>query len=227
MSDNMEQNAGETRESVDEKIKMILQGLSSLDHAPQRVLDALKKMSDDPDVAKLLQKREETESRKEEQAQHYAEQIHSFFESKGWHYTSMDPGGKIMLLGFRMRNSTVRLEVIVESKAECIRFNISLLTCQEEYRLAMCKYLAELNLPLRYGAFHMDMEDGTVTYRYSTSYRGLPFCAETFDGYVEACVYTADSNYKKLGKIANGNFDGAEKKEWFQKIKAFAIALSE
>lgn len=226
MSTDIEKNKDEISESTAEKVKALFEQIASAGDAPEGLLDVLKKMSDDPDLAELLQSHEDDEAKKEEIALRYAEQIQEFFSTKGWHYTSMDPTGKIMVLGFRMRNSTVRLEVIVEARAECVRFNTSLLTCQAEYRLAMSQYISELNMPLRYGAFHLDMNDGEVTYRYSTSFKGIPFSAESFENYVDACIITADSNYKELGKIANGRFDDNEKKEWFKKIKEFAIALS-
>ena len=126
-----------------------------------------------------------------------------------------------------MKNSTVRLQIAVESEVECISFFISILSCQEEYRMAMSDYLTQLNMPIRYGAFHLNKEDGEVTYQYATFYKGLPFNADTFEHYISACIITVDRNSKEIGKIAYGRFSDEEKKEWFIEIRQLAVALSQ
>lgn len=227
MSNDIESPKGTTGDVPSEELQKLLEQIKSDKDAPEGLLELLQRMSEDPDIDKLLREKEEDTQRKELEAQELVEHIHTFFDEKGWHYTSMDPTGKLMMLGFRMRNSTIRLHVLVEPEVECIRFNISLFTCQEEYRMAMSQFIVETNKPLRYGAFHLDETDGEVTFRYSVSYRGLPFSPEAFEGYIDACTISADQNYKELGKIAHGRFDDEEKKKWFERIKQFAIALSQ
>lgn len=227
MSNEVEKNDDLLSETPAEKLKQLIEQFSGDKDAPEGLLELLKRMSEDPDLDALVRDNKEETARKEAVANEYAENIHAFFERKGWHYTALDSKGRVMLLGFKMRNSTVRLQIIVEEDAECIRFNIQLFTCLEEYRLAMSEYITELNHPLRYGAFHIDKEDGEVTYRYSVSYKDLPFSAEAFEGYIDACTVTTDRNYRDLSRIANGKISDEEKKDWFRKIKQFAIALSQ
>lgn len=227
MTNEVEKNDDLLSETPAEKLKQLIEQVSGDKDAPEGLLEMLKRMSEDPDLDALVRDNKEETARKEAVANEYAENIHAFFERKGWHYTALDSKGRVMLLGFKMRNSTVRLQIIVEEDAECIRFNIQLFTCPEEYRLAMSEYITELNHPLRYGAFHIDKEDGEVTYRYSVSYKDLPFSAEAFEGYIDACTVTTDRNYRDLSRIANGKFSDEEKKDWFRKIKQFAIALSQ
>lgn len=227
MSNEFEKNDDLLSETPADRLKQLIEQVSGDDDAPEGLLEMLKKMSEDPDLEALVRDNEEETARKEAIANEYAENIHAFFEKKGWHYTALDLKGRVMLLGFKMRNSTVRLQVIVEEDAECIRFNIQLFSCLEEYRLAMSEYITELNHPLRYGAFHIDKETGEVSYRYSVSYKDMPFSADAFEGYIDACTITTDRNYRELSRIANGKFSDEEKKNWFRKIKQFAIALSQ
>ena len=227
MSNEFEKNDDLLSEPSAERLKQLIEQVSGDKDAPEGLLELLKRMSEDPDLDALVRDNKEEAARKEAVANEYSENIHAFFERKGWHYTALDSKGRVMLLGFKMRNSTVRLQIIVEEDAECIRFNIQLFTCLEEYRLAMSEYISELNYPLRYGAFHIDKEDGEVTYRYSVSYKNMPFSEEAFEGYIDACTVTTDRNYRDLSKIATGKFNDKEKKDWFRKIKQFAIALSQ
>lgn len=223
MRNEFEKNDDLLSETPADRLKQLIEQVSGDKDAPEGLLEMLKQMSEDPNLDAL----EEESARKEAAAKECAENIHAFFDRKGWHYTVLDSKGRVMLLGFRMRNSTVRLQVIVEEDAECIRFNIQLFTCLEEYRLAMSEFIIGVNHPLRYGAFHMDKDDGEVSYRYSVSFKGVPFSEEAFDGYIDACTITADLNYRELSKIANGKFSDNEKKEWFTKIKQLAVALSQ
>lgn len=227
MSNEFEKNDDLLSATPADRLKQLIEQVSGDKDAPEGLLELLKRMSEDPDLDALVRDNKEEAARKEAVANEYADSIHAFFEGKGWHYTALDSKGRVMLLGFKMRNSTVRLQIIVGEDAECIRFNIQLFTCLEEYRLAMSEYITELNHPLRYGAFHIDKEDGEVTYRYSVSYKDLPFSAESFEGYIDACTVTTDRNYRELSRIANGKFSDEEKKDWFRKIKQFAIALSQ
>lgn len=227
MSNDFEKTDDTLEEAHNETIKKLMEQVAGDKDAPEGLLELLKRMSEDPDLENLVGDNREEMARKEAVASEYAERIHAFFEKKGWHYTPMDSKGRIMLLGFKMMNSTVRLHVIVEEEVESIRFNIQLFSCIEEYRLALSEYITELNHPLRYGAFHIDKDDREVSYRYSVSYKGLPFSEEAFEGYIDACRIVADKNYRELSRIANGRFSDEEKKDWFRKIKQFAVALSQ
>lgn len=227
MSINEENEKMSREEKSRRGLQELIEKVSGDFAAPEGLLELLQTMSKDEDLEELIAKRELESQKNEAEAMQYAEKIHDFLDSKGWHYTAMDSSGKTMLLGFTMRNSTVRLQIIVEPDACCVRFNISLMTCQEEYRIAMSDYIVELNQPLRYGAFHLDKRDGEITYRYSFSYKGMPFNAESFENYVDACIITADNNYRELGKIAYGRFSDEKKKNWFAKIKQFAVAISQ
>ena len=227
MSNDFEKKDDTLEEATNDTIKKLMEQVAGDKDAPEGLLELLKRMSEDPDLENLVSDNREEMARKEAIAAEYTECIHTFFEKKGWHYTPMDSKGRIMLLGFKMRNSTVRLHIVVEEDVECIRFNIQLFSCMEEYRLALSEYITELNHPLRYGAFHMDKDDGEVSYRFSVSYKGLPFSEDAFEGYIDACTITADKNYRELSRIANGHFSDEEEKDWFRKIKQFAVALSQ
>lgn len=213
----------DSKRSLQELIKKV----SGDATAPEGLLGLLQAMTKDEDLKKKLAERELKSQENKAEALQYAEKIHDFFNAKGWDYTPMDSSGMVMLLAFSMHNSTVRLQVFVEPDVCCIRFNISLMACQEEYRVAMSEFITEINQPLRYGAFHLDKRDGEITYRYAFSYKGMPFNAESFENYIYMCIIAADNNYWELSKIACGRFNDEKKKEWFTKIKQFAVAISQ
>ena len=227
MNNEFEKNDDLLSEVSAESLKQFIEQVSGDKDVPEGLLELLKRMPEDPDLDAPVRDNKEEAARKEAVVNEYADNIHAFFEGKGWHYTALDSKGLVMLLGFKMRNSTVRLQIIVDEDDECIGFNIQLFTCREEYRLAMSEYITGLNYHLPYGAFHINKENGEVTYRHLVSYQDVPFSADSFEEYIYACTVTTDSNYRELSRIANGKFSDEEKKDWFRKIKQFAIALSQ
>lgn len=227
MNNEFEKNDDLLSELSAESLKQFIEQVSGDKDVPEGLLELLKRMPEDPDLDAPVRDNKEEAARKEAVVNEYADNIHAFFEGKGWHYTALDSKGRVMLLGFKMRNSTVRLQIIVDEDDECIGFNIQLFTCREEYRLAMSEYITGLNYHLPYGAFHINKENGEVTYRHLVSYQDVPFSADSFEEYIYACTVTTDSNYRELSRIANGKFSDEEKKDWFRKIKQFAIALSQ
>lgn len=214
----------ETEEESD--FQKLLDHVLSDENVPKGLLENLRKLSSEGyDISSILRKISESEET--DRAIEISKSIHSFFDKKNWNYSKLNQNGSRMLLGFKMKNSTIRLEVSVESEAECIRFNVELFQCLEEYRLAVSDYIANLNYPIRYGAFHVDKDDNAISYRYSVSYKNLPFSEEAFENCIDACIIGVDENVKMLGKIANGNFTEAEKRDMFDKMKLLAIALNQ
>ena len=55
MSTDIEKNKDEISESATEKVKALFEQIATAGDAPEGLLDVLKKMSDDPDLAELLQ----------------------------------------------------------------------------------------------------------------------------------------------------------------------------
>lgn len=187
--------------------------------------------SDMEDAEKLLGSLMEADSEPDpkimESAGKVFDGIKAFFDEKGWHSPVANRERGYFLIGFKMMFTSIRVDVHVEAEVEAIRINAILpVICEEEYRLVMGSYLTRLNQHLRFGAFHLDEDDGEITYRFSYSYAGEGFNKVKFEQYLDACTITPDGSYRPIVRFATGRFTDEEKVDYFHRIKAFAVAIN-
>ena len=126
----------------------------------------------------------------------------------------------LYVLNFKMQNLNVTLRNLVESDQECIRFDTVLpIACKRPNHVILAYKFIKLNMPLRYGAFHIDQEDNEISYRYT-----LPYNAELFDEalcgrIIHAIVRVVDRYYEDVVRYAQGNITEEEKAEVLKAIK--------
>lgn len=213
----------------------------------EKTLHTIQQMMQDPEVDPVLKERlmhiqsqdeledlidewggeEELDEDQVKRAQAVFTGVKAFFKAQGWHAVC-DDQRLIAVLGFRMRNATMKTYVAVNEDVESIRISTILpVQCMQECRLILASYLNDLNLNLRYGGFHLDPKDGEVTFRYSYCYSEEGFIAEKFDNYLDACTIGPDRELKKILRIATGRLDEESRLEYFAAIQAFIAAMEE
>ncbi len=218
-------NEKDNLEYLEEMLKMVEKEIPSIDDEGRKELaDLIKKASSDENFIKMKQ---EIENKQKEEAKRITDEIQMLLKSKEWHYTNLSEDGKNILLNFKMKNTIVRLNIMIEEDAGSIRYNALLpIECEKACRMLLADYLAVINQPLRYGAFHLDNEDGEISYRYSASYNGINFSPEVFEIHIDASLLTIDRYYREICRFATGRLNDEERKEYLIKIKELAIALS-
>ena len=197
----------------------------------EEMKEFLEAMENDPDAEGIFEalsaKKEKDDSEKANEAQAIFKDVELFFVEKGWRPQLLDGDDRVIMTGFQLRNFPARVMIVVEKDSQSIRINSTLpIVCEEGYRMILGSYLTELNQDLRYGGFHLDKEDGEVTYRYTYSYMGDAFNKEKFDMLLNACLITPDINYRKISHIATGKLAQEEKLDYFKQVKRFASAIS-
>jgi len=213
----------------------------------EKTLETIQQMMQDPEVDPVLKERlihiqsedeleelitewggeEELDEDQVKRAQAVFTGIKAFFKEQGWRAVC-DEERLIAVLGFRMRNATMKTYVAVNEDVESIRIN-TILPVQgiPECRLILGSFLNDLNLNLRYGGFHLDPKDGEVTFRYSYCYSDEGFNAEKFDTYLDACTIGPDRELKKILRIATGRLDEESRQEYIEAIQAFIASMEE
>ncbi len=211
-----------------EKAMEMIEQMMEDPQVDQELKDRLLEIQSEGELEELITEWEEEEALdgdKRTRAQVVFTGIQDFFFDQEWKAVC-DNERLIAVLGFRMRNATMKTYVAVNEDVESIRINTILpVQCVPECRLVLGSYLNDLNLNLRYGGFHLDPADGEVTFRYSYCYSGEGFNAEKFDTYLDACTIGPDRDLKKIAKIATGRLDEETRQKTFADIQAFVAAM--
>lgn len=213
--------------ALDADFKEFLERLHEDEDGPSDLLKSLLSGDFPSDLLKHLLDDDEVSEEKECKAVKVFEDIKAFIEGNKWKASIIDPENKVFILGFSMRNTSLRVMVRVDAEAESICCNTTLpITCMEEYRMLMGSKLNQMNESLRYGAFRLDEDDGEITYRFTYSYSGQDFNAKMFDNYLDCCLITPDLQYKKIAKIATGSLSKEEKVQVLESLKMLAKAIN-
>lgn len=211
-----------------EKTMEMVQQMMEDPQVDQKVKDRLMQIQNDGELEELIKEWEKAKTQDEEKeirAKAIFTGIKAFFADQGWKAVC-DDKRRVAVLGFRMRNATIKTYITVNEEVESIRINTILpVQCIPECRLVLGSYLNDLNLNLRYGGFHLDPADGEVTFRYSYCYSGEGFNAEKFDTYLDACTIGPDRDLKKIARIATGRLEEESRQEYFAAIQAFMAAM--
>ena len=196
--------------ALDTDFKEFLERFHGDEDGPSDLLKSLLSGDLPSDLLKHLLDDDDVSEEKECKAVKVFEDIKAFIERNEWKASIIDPENKVFILGFSIRNTSLRVMVRVDAEAESICFNTTLpITCMEEYRMLMGSKLNQMNENLRYGAFHLDEDN-----------------AKMFDNYLDCCLITPDLQYKKIAKIATGSLSKEEKLSVLEKLKALANAIN-
>lgn len=206
-------------DSRDELIQM----LAELRNLPEEeVTKLLAGMSDETEgdgvdresAALFVKMLEEEKEKKKRGAEKVCAEITAFFAANEWKYSEVTQSKyPLYVLNFKMRNLNVSLRVLVEIEEECIRFDTILpVTCKNQNHIILSYKLTNINMPLRYGAFHLDTNDNEISYRYT-----LPYNAETFKGHISGIIILAiarivDEYYETVVSYAQGQIPDEEEK---------------
>ena len=176
------------------------------ENSPEEVAELLEKMGDvegDDGAANVFAKmiEEEKEKRKRE-AEGVCNKIKHFFSENEWRYSEVMQGEvPLYVLNFKMQNLNISLRILVEADQECIRFDTVLpIACKSQNLIILSYKLTNLNMPLRYGAFHVDQSDNEISYRYTLAYKADSFDEELCERVVHAIVRTVDRYYEEIVK---------------------------
>ncbi len=196
----------------EEEIKKILAGIT----------DEIGNEGEDPDTEALLVKiMEEKKEKKKKDAEKVCKEITDFFVINDWKYSEVKQNKyPLYVLNFKMRNLNVSMRVIVEAEEECIRFDTVLpVTCKKQNHIILSYELTKINMPLRFGAFHLDTDDDEISYRYS-----LPYSADSFSGHLSGMIIlaiagTVDEYYETVMSYAHGQLPEEQKNEVLKEIQ--------
>ena len=179
------------------------------------------KSADSESASLFVKMIEEEKKKKKRGAQKVCSEITSFFADNEWKYSEVSQSKyPLYVLNFKMKSLNVSLRVIVEADQECIRFDTVLpITCKTQNHVILSYKLTKINMPLRYGAFHLDTTDNEISYRYS-----LPYSAESFEGHlcgiiILAIARTVDEYYETIVNYAQGQISEDEKNEVLKAIQ--------
>ena len=189
-------------------------------------LDNLSEKTDENDVDKesaelLIKMIGEMKEKKKKDEEKICRMMTSFFADNEWMYSEVTQSKyPLYVLNFKTRRLNVSLRVIVETDQSCIRFDTVLpVTCKTQNHIILSYKIREINMPLRYGAFHLDTTDNEISYRYS-----LPYSSESFDGHLSgriilAIVNTVDEYYETIVSYALGQISEDEKNNVLKAIQ--------
>lgn len=211
---------------LDSRAKGILEMLEKDENVPPELLERL--LGGGSDLIRRLFSDENIDEEKIKRADAFFEGIKAFVDGNEWHASVVDKENRVIVMGFSMRNTSLKVLVRVDAEVESVTINTTLpISCLTEYRLLMDSKLGRLNETLRYGAFRLDEDDGEITYRLTYSMAGQEFNSKMFDNYLDCCLITPDINYKKIVKYATGALSKDEKIEVLGKLKSLAVAINE
>lgn len=176
--------------------------------------------------AKMIEEEKETKKRGAEKV---CREITSFFAENDLKYSEVTQSEyPLYVLNFKMKSLNVSLRVIVETDRECIRFDTVLpVSCKTQNHIILSYKLTKINMPLRYGAFHLDTTDNEISYRYS-----LPYSAEAFEGHligriIFAIARTVDEYYETVLSYAQGQISEDEGNDVLKAIQRNVEYLKE
>lgn len=213
---------------LDPKVKGFLEMLQNDDDVPSDLLEKLCSGGLPTGLLDKLLEEDEVDEGKIKQADSFFESIKSFIDGNEWHASIVDKENRVFVMGFSMRNTSLKVMVRVDGDAESVTINSILpISCLKEYRMLMGSMLTRINETLRYGGFRLDEDDGEITYRYTYSISGQEFNSKMFDNYLDCCLITPDMNYKKIVKYATGALSKDEKVEVLGNLKTLAVAINE
>lgn len=210
--DELIQMLAELGELPEEEITKLLAGISD-----ETINDGV----DSESAALFVKMLEEEKEKRKRDAEKVCKEITTFFAANEWKYSEVTQSKyPLYVLNFKMRNLNVSLRVIVEIDQKCIRFDTVLpVTCKTQNHIILSYKLTNINMPLRYGAFHLDTNDNEISYRYS-----LPYSAERFEGHISGIIIlaiakTVDEYYETVASYAQGQLPEEEKNEVLKAIK--------
>ncbi len=149
---------------------------------------------------------------REQYMEHAREQVLSFFRGEGWHFHEVISRQDLVVweLGMSQERFTLRMRVAVEDDPRVCRIDAILpVSVDPVYDAVLCRELAKLNQPLRFGAFQYDENDGELSYRYSFP-TGNAFFEDDLRTTFLAVMTTAARNFIRLQKLAVGKLSTDE-----------------
>ncbi len=161
-----------------------------------------------------------------ENADRVAKQIQEFFDEQKWHYTTRpwdEDHDLVFRLTFTIQKVRLQCMVVVETRPQAVRINVTLPTCLSPYEPLIDHYIVKRNYSLRFGAFHRDESDNEVCYRYSFSFRDGHFDTEVFDQYLDACLLTSARARDDISRLCHGKLTREQREQAYEimdKLKA-------
>ena len=151
-----------------------------------------------------------------------ANTVRRHLDMHDWSYQTQHPRADVILfdMGCHSDDVQLRIKIFVEAQPNVCRISVILPTSADVInQYPLCKLIANLNYPLRFGCFKYDERDGELSFEYSTlTNNGLT--DEDLDQYMRACIHTAMESCQKIRKYAVGRFKRSEKAELKRKIRA-------
>ncbi len=157
-----------------------------------------------------------------------AKKVQALLESNGWKYDKHEGKENKLVMPFRLTNLTAIVIVTISEEVDAISVKVLMPEeCDEKFFLAINDYFARTNYSLRYGAFHIDHDDGELSYRYATQCTMETFDKETIDDYIRICMNTVDKHYPVIERLATGQLTSDEKKRYLIQSKMLVIGVRE
>ena len=203
--DELVQMLAELKNIPEEEMTKLLAGISD-----EREKDGV----DSESTALFVKMLKEEKEKKKRGAEKVCGEMTAFFTANEWSYSEVTQSKyPLYVLNFKMRNLNVSLRVLVEIEEECIRFDTVLpVTCKNQNHIILSYKLTNINRPLRYGAFHLNINENEISYRYT-----LPYSPEMFKGHISGIIILAiaqivDEYYETIVSYAQGQLPDEEEK---------------
>lgn len=161
----------------------------------------------------------------EKRADYYFEKIKSYIEENHWIPTVVNRNDRVFIIDFSMRYCELNTMIIVDN--DSVTFNTILpVSFSPKSYIPMAIAISQINMDLKFGAFHPDEDDGEVSYRFSYSIiKENHFNKEVFENYFTRCLITPDIYFHKIIRVATGKLQKEEQMKILNKIKDFATTL--
>lgn len=167
-------------------------------------------------------------SAEKEERHEVAKKVQALLEANGWKYEKHEGKENKLVMPFRLTNLTAIVIVTVSEEVDAISVKVLMPEeCDQKFFLAINDYFARTNYSLRYGAFHIDHDDGELSYRYATQCKVDTFNEETIDDYIRICMNTVDKHYPVIERLATGQLTSDEKKRYLMQSKMLVMGVRE
>ncbi|BCW93406.1 MAG: YbjN domain-containing protein [Thermoanaerobaculum sp.] len=137
------------------------------------------------------------------------EKLVEFFKRDNWEFRVI-PHYQAIEMGVAGENSTYRLVALADEERSIVRFLVFLEgKIPEPRRRDIMEFLTRANYGLLLGNFEMDLSDGEVRFRCSTSTEGSELSYEQYRNMLYISVGIMDRYYPGLQRVVQGSADPA------------------
>ncbi len=137
-------------------------------------------------------------------AQETFEILCSMLDNRGWHYEKKEQE-LIVKAGVKGEDFPIEFIMSVEPKSEIVTF-MSLLpfNAGEDKRIDMALAVCVANYGLKDGSFDYKIDDGSIIFRLTSSYRGSTLSEDLFEYMIMVSAATIDEYNDKFFMISKG-----------------------